>query len=488
MSGTVKQNRSRTLSCALVVALFVFGPSPTAAVPPPPDPVGPSVVYGSKQATIELTSSLSTVARLDVPRGKWIAWAHLWMAHDNDGIIPPLPAAQCLLASDANQRPARSHAVTVGNEMGRSQLVLNLAYDHGADGGAFHLRCRETDGQAIVSDIRMVAYRVGRLTTVPMAGGAGSTVGSSIPYAVHGVRDAAVSFGSTFTTIGQLDLEPGRWWIRATMNLGRTSGESWDEVVACRLSALDAASARPVEIDHGRTMPVWEAIEGGQKVTVLEMTHAYPIGSAALVRLTCSTSDGTATAGRVRITALKLGRLQEVTPSDPNPPNQGSGWPRVISGAWSGVIQLGETEQTIVEFPTPAGRWLLSAKVELRGVDELLYATPRCRLVAAFTRDTTREAVWTPGFRERRAHRHVSLPGGRRHQDRLPQTGLRLGVPTVRSASGAADRDACPVPDRGPALSVPERRLARQPARGPVPKYPPGPAGQVVRAGTSSWP
>lgn len=73
--------------------------------------------------------------------------------------------------------------------------------------------------------------------------------------------------------------------------------------------------------------------------------------------------------------------------------------PSVVDGSKqpTGVIQLGAT-QTIAEFPAPAARWLLSAKVELRGVDELLYATPRCRLVAGFTRDTTREAVWTPGF------------------------------------------------------------------------------------------
>ncbi len=177
-----------------------------------------------------------------MPSGQWVVWAHMWMLWDSSTVVvPPLPVAQCVVGSHEQPRQAASHTARVGNELGRTQLVLNIAYDHGADGGTFRLRCREVSAEASISHIRLVAYRARELTSVPLAGGASSTVGSSLPKVVHGYRDAGVALGSAPVSIGQLDLVPGIWWIRATANLVRNvDGEDFEAVVTCSLATRDS--------------------------------------------------------------------------------------------------------------------------------------------------------------------------------------------------------------------------------------------------------
>jgi hypothetical protein len=125
-------------------------------------------------------------------------------------------------------------------------------------------------------------------------------VGSSLPKVVHGYRDAGVALGSAPVSIGQLDLVPGIWWIRATANLVRNvDGEDFEAVVTCSLATRDSQNGPTTEVDLGRSAPVFS--DDGPETPVFEMTHAFGRGSAALVRLSCHTSDGTVDARHVRV-------------------------------------------------------------------------------------------------------------------------------------------------------------------------------------------
>jgi hypothetical protein len=346
----------------------------------------PDVVQVTRLKTFNLTpmSGATVIARLPLPRGRWLVWAESRVrGGDDDATV------LCWLRPDgaAEGLQHRGRSVVRGNPPDHVSLQLSIATVASASDASAVLRCRSSVPGPSAVRTSLIGVRAGRLTTVNLATGRETTSGTGEPRVIEGARSSVVDVpeADTLQTVAQIDLPAGRWWVRASFTLQKRGNAAADPTYAlCRLRLGDETSDSDefhlgIEAAHSPTNVVIDiATEVGEPSTAaLRCRQAWsPIPPDAIVR-------------DVRITAVRADRLRVVhAVVDGDAVTRGRGAPFVIHGERQGPVAIDGSHpwSTLALIDLPVGTWLVMGTfVTFDGPsgDEL-----ECRLRAGGTSDT----------------------------------------------------------------------------------------------------
>ena len=329
---------------------------------------GPSVVAGYKDGPVTLVSGTTPaqVASLHLTAGRWLVWAKLYVVntttHSGANVI-------CTLKGPGST--ATSHRMDVTAAGDQDGVVHNQpnALATGAvvpsGGGNVILRCSANGAgsQVKAQHIKIMAMRVARQTTVNLANGNTSSVGTGTPAVIIGSRPGPISLpGYTDTLIADLSLPAGNWWLRSILDLTTTDNDGGSCWVTVGSTDQDRLNFRR---DHGRT----QAVVLDAAVHLVNPAHA---------RVYCSgyANSGVASSylnhsvKNIRVTALKVGTLTMLD----NGHAFGTTVPKVryatsqatffsINSSWTPTNPL---------LDVAAGDWMFMAKANISGVAPLI--------------------------------------------------------------------------------------------------------------------
>jgi hypothetical protein len=349
---------------------------------------GPSVIAGWKDGpvSVQAADQPALIASLPLPAGRWVAWAKLYVAKANSG--DTFANVRCTLRPSHRVALVSSALVRVGSGdspwPARQPLALSVAATFADAGGTVSLRCaafhEQPGGPVSAHWIKIMAMRVGTLTSVRMGDGSTTTVGSGSPKVVVGSSSAEVTMPhGTTKTIGQVWLGPGAWWVRTSFTFDGT----YQGYANCKL-VLGTSLGDSATIETG---------QGGPLVTVMDAAAWSSSGRWA--KVTCKGGSHVPQpdepenyARDVHISAVKLGTLVTQGPRGGSS-THGSGWPR---GKWRTAAARYLPEQqwsTLVSVTVGTGRWMFLSKAEVAAD-----APVSCRLTAASDFDRTVLGDW----------------------------------------------------------------------------------------------
>lgn len=345
-----RHSHSRLTIILVLLWAFVLAIGSLVTAPAVLGAGAPKVISGGKTGEVRIPSPKArTLARLALPRGNWLVTAKALLS-EVSGSGSHFGVDCRLKVGSGSDRisAAPGHASEGGNMV---PMLLTAAGRLGSAGKA-RLSCVGEIPGVRISDIRINAMRVGRLTTRGIAP-AGMTSGSGKPRVISGKRSLdEVNGDGSFHSVATLPLPKGAWWIVAKA-VG--SGSNSNGVFTCRIVAggdFDEVSfgLRP-RFGHSDTVPL-----------ALQVVHRF--GSAGVAHLECLGPDDFDLADIV-ITAVKAGKLTNRFMGNGSSGTTGSGWPRVISGWQNGnlTVPVGLTYQTIASMPLPKGKWMILGKL-----------------------------------------------------------------------------------------------------------------------------
>jgi hypothetical protein len=351
---------------------------------------GPTVVAGWKDGPVAIPSSstLGLIATLKVPAGRWVAWAKLFVdSNTTDWAVD----VTCVLRASGRAANAHRGEVTVApNFVGAptQPLALTSRGKFGDTGGKFYLKCAADGGAGEIKAhwIKIMAMRVGTLTTVNLASGNKTTVGSGKPKVIVASHSGPISPGGKcspdacqdFWEIGPVWIGPGAWWLRASATFDTTDpGGQVDG--RCTFNMGDSADAVETPLD-GVTVTRQER----SVIPVMDTAFSSPTGK--WVAAYCDASDDYSPPspwlGDARITAVQLSTL--VTWPRGVAVTYGSGWPKAKFKAATWRHLPDGNWSTLSSVPVEAGKWMFLGKPELSGM-----GAATCQLLASPDYDQT---------------------------------------------------------------------------------------------------
>ena len=331
------------LVVVLVAGLALADTSPAAAAN------GPTVITGSKFGPLNVPSpKVRTLARLALPKGRWYVTATA------DLYATARAGVNCRLK--LGKRSDRVSATPgSGADAGFAVAMLLTVAGPLKDASRAALKCVGESPGVQISDIKISAVRVGRLTTLGI--GPAATSGSGKPVVISGRRaDDDVNGDGSYHSVATLPLPSGKWWIVAkAVGLGTNDAG----IFSCRLTA-----GQDYDELHFGLKPRF----GPSDTLPLGLQVVHRFGSAGSAELQC-TGPHDFDVNDVVITAMRAGKLTNRRLSDGDAVHVGTGWPRVISGWLDGptTIPVGLQFQTIASLPLPKGRWMAVAKLWFEG-------------------------------------------------------------------------------------------------------------------------
>ena len=369
-------------------ALFI---RPISAVAASGDPAAYQVAVAGP-INITTQASPTPLATLNVPKGKWVAWARVQVYYDGIGYR----LIQCSLnaTNGAIRRsiPAESQSLTAATgalgEPDTDDFALSASLSSPTLAAKFAVRCRNLSGvyDAIprASNVRIVAMKLGTLNQRSMSVAIASQTASSVRTAkrvtgaelVHGYRltDLPIQKAAKPKTVASLPLDGGKWFIHATFGVVGVNGHGQDPPVnsgKCRLLlAKDGARSSAAATDFAFLDVLDADWEGHRRVYALDVaTTLKDPGSA---RLQCWQDDGSGdlVVRGLRITALRAGTLSTVDPlTGAATLTRGSRSPLVLHARRTTTNLPARQSVDVAKINLAAGRWFLMAKVFPLGDD-----------------------------------------------------------------------------------------------------------------------
>jgi hypothetical protein len=364
---------------------------------------GPAVVSGWKNGPVHIFSvdSYRDVATLDLPAGRWVAWAKLFISTDGWGGVLTV---ECKLDSAHGPSHRAIVEVTDGALDGTPRQSMALStWASFRDGGKLVLSCR---GAAAAHWIKIMAMRIGTLTTADLTTGTKKSVGSSQPTVVVGSKNAAITIvEGTAETVATMPLGAGNWAVRTSFTVFERSG--FPETT-CRLSVGGIVR------DSARVL--WNLGH-----TVVDLQTATPIGRGQSVKVTCElpndpgeTGVQKIDAGDVRITAVKLGTLVTFD-GDGNAITHGSGLPKAYFKKAPKYVLSSAQPANVAWVDVEPGRWMAFSRAQLGSAVSnpwYFHGHLQCQLIAVPDYDQSHvERRETPGLPLAVVHRFSE--GGR---------------------------------------------------------------------------
>ena len=202
---------------ALAIAATMVAPGVTNAAPG-----DPALVNGKKAGPVSIAVQQNTVASLALTKGRWLVIAKAVIAGTGGSTGAHL-GVDCRLQVGSRSDLISAVPIWDDQEGSRVPVVLTTAGKLKGAGSAL-LRCAgEVGGAVKIRDIRMMAVKVGTLTTRSTATPAGASVGPSAtsgsgkPVVISAKQGSpkAVDGSGTFRPVANLPLPQGRWWIIA---------------------------------------------------------------------------------------------------------------------------------------------------------------------------------------------------------------------------------------------------------------------------------
>ncbi len=340
----------RLVSLVMSLALLSLALGSVAMAPAVWGAVGPQVISGGEIGEVRISSPKArTVARLALPRGDWFVTAKALLSDvagsgDHHGVNCDLWVGS--VSDRISAVPGRA------DEGGNRVPILLTAAGRLGSAGKARLSCVGELPGVRISDIRINAMRVGRLTTQRI-GTAARTTGSGKPRVVSGKRTANEVIGNgAFHSVATLPLPKGAWWIVAKAVGSDALGGG---IFTCRLGA----GADFDETTFGLQSRGWPS---ETKPMALQVVHRF--GAAGVAQLQCLAPTDLHLSDIV-ITAVKAGKLTNRWMGDGSSGTSGSGWPRVISGWHNGnlTVPVGLAYQTVASMPLPKGSWMVLGKL-----------------------------------------------------------------------------------------------------------------------------
>ena len=219
-----------------------------------------------------------------------------------------------------------------------------------------------------MSDITIVAMKVGKLTNQ------GTTSGAGGPRVIarHATSPVSIPGLSGLVSVLSMSLPAGDWWVTGAGSAVHGSGGLAD--YECRLMT---PSDFDVQAGH-----LWNGLDA----SVFETQVVHHAAAPFIVSIQCS-SDVTLDVGFAAITAVRAGRLTNHLIGG-GTAGYGSGPPRIASSFADlpAALPGGGALQTVGTAALPAGAWLISATLTVRlisAVDPAQILKITCRLVAA---------------------------------------------------------------------------------------------------------
>jgi hypothetical protein len=321
---------------------------------------GPTVVSGWKDGPVSapVSASLSQVAALPLPAGRWIIWAKLYVSNDNPDIYSQIVVRCRLGVATIAGFLGHTGTVQVGHEevsiSSKHSIALNTSMNFSSDTGKVALRCAADEAGASLHWIKIMAMRVGTIGLVDMETGNKSSYGTGGPVAILGERAGPINLPKDVTTsIGKLTLAPGRWAVRASFSLD----EDKDPFFNCRLNVNGVSADR-------------QDISPDEPRVVIVMDTAVWSTTSIKINLTCHgfESAGWYTTNEfirdVRISAVKLGTL---TTFDKRglAHAHGSGTPKAAFRAVSERTLSSHQWMDVAWLDVGAGKWMVLAKAQV---------------------------------------------------------------------------------------------------------------------------
>ncbi len=342
--------RPRLATLAVLLATLSLALASVAMAPAVWGASGPQVISGSKTREVRIPSpKAKTLARLALPKGNWFVTAKAQLSEvagssDHFGV-------NCSLR--VGSRSDRISAVPGRASEGGNQvpILLTVAGRLGSAGKA-RLSCVGEHPGVRISQIRINAMRVGRLTTQGI-GPAAKTTGSGKPRVFSGTRAfEEVNGNGAFHSVTTLPLPKGAWWIVAKAVGSNSFGGG---IFTCRLEA----GADFDETSFGLRSQHWPT-----ETLPLALQVVHRFGSTGVAQLMCLGPNDFDISDIV-ITAVKAGKLTNRFMGNGSSGTTGSGWPRVISGWHNGnlTVAVGSQYQTIASMPLRKGSWMILGKL-----------------------------------------------------------------------------------------------------------------------------
>jgi hypothetical protein len=321
---------------------------------------GPTVVSGWKDGPISapVSSSLSQVAVLPLPAGRWIVWAKLYVSNDNPDIHSQIIVRCRLGVATIAGFLGHTGTVKVGHEevsiSSRHSIALNTSLNFSSDTGKVALRCAGDEAGASLHWIKIMAMRVGTIGLVDMETGNKSTYGTGGPVAILGERAGPINLPEDVTTsVGKLTLASGRWAVRTSFSLV----EDADPFFNCRLNVNGvSADSQDISPDEPRAVIVMDtAVWSTNNIKINVTCHGFQ-----------SAGDYTTNefVRDVRISAVKLGTLTTFD-NRGRAYDHGSGQPKAWFKAVGPRYLSSRQWMDVAWLDVGAGKWMVLAKAQV---------------------------------------------------------------------------------------------------------------------------
>jgi hypothetical protein len=343
------------ISCAI---LGLIGASPAFATSPT------AIVGHASTTSIPATGVDYNVTGLNVSAGTWWITATATLAQEN-GANSVGYRTSCTISGGADGDTTQWAMTAAGD--GRSVASLFLTFVHTASSAwSASLNCINDGPEPVtISNIRISALK-------------GSLASSGNPRLARVSRDTSVdrSGNGQFQTLASLNLPAGRWWIVGKTNLVNTTAGSTN-TPNCQIAFGTA------DIDQTKVGLYYPPQQGTEDEAAVQLGHVF--ASSGSAKLQCKANSDFST-DHVRIVAIKAGKLirREFGGSSSS---SGAGTPTVVAGqyektrasAWLSIPNSA-SYATLGSLALPAGKWYISAKLQLQdGGHDLV----DCRLITA---------------------------------------------------------------------------------------------------------
>jgi hypothetical protein len=343
------------ISCAI---LGLIGASPAFAT-------SPAVIVGHAPTTSIPTSGLDyNVTNLAVPSGTWWITATATLAQTAGGNVAGY-FTSCTI-SGGTDGDTSQWAMTA-NDGGRSVASLFLTFVHTSSSQwNAALDCINDGPEPVsISNIRISALK-------------GSLSSSGSPRLARVSHDASADQpgNGQFQTLATLNLPAGRWWIVGKTNLVNTTSGATN-TPNCQIAF------GTTDIDQTKVGLYYPPQQGTEDEVAVQLGHVF--ASSGSAKLQCK-ANSDFSSDHVRIVAFKAGKLtrREFGGSSSS---SGTGTPTIVTGyyektkasAWLSIPNS-SSYTTVGSLALPAGKWYISAKLQLQdGVAALV----ECRLITA---------------------------------------------------------------------------------------------------------
>jgi hypothetical protein len=341
-----------------VAALATLGAAPALATSPT------AIVGHAPTTSIPSTGVDYNVTALDVPSGTWWITATATLTQQNGANVVGY-LTSCTISGGADGDTTEWAMTAAGD--GRSVASLFLTFVHTASSAwSASMTCVNDGPEPVtISNIRISALK-GSLST------------SGNPRLARVSSDTLVERpgNGQAQTLASLHLPAGRWWIVGKTNLDNTTSGSTN-TPNCQIAF------GTTDIDQTKVGLYYPPQQGTEDEVAVQVGHVF--ASSGSAKLQCKANSDFST-DHVRIVAIKAGKLtrRELGGSSRS---SGAGTPAVVAGYYEKTnasswlpIPNSASYATVGSLALPAGKWYISAKLQLQDGG---HALVECRLITA---------------------------------------------------------------------------------------------------------